>query len=178
MLTVISSCTKENKDSLVSNSINTALQKWNPDEGYPFVLPNDMQPYQYAVYQEDLDNLLYYTISILKEEKEGEKSGYFIFSSNNIADGLIYYGFIAESSHYYDPNIFVDNPDDPFINIDEDNEDNLCYGKIVTRNEKRFDRWLDRQMRKGNDIVIEYDKATGVWKGTSNKPDRWKDPFQ
>jgi hypothetical protein len=58
MLTVVSSCTKENKDSLVSNSINTAMQKWNLDEGYSFVLPNDMQPYQYAVHIDDMSYLL------------------------------------------------------------------------------------------------------------------------
>jgi hypothetical protein len=161
MLTVVSSCTKENKDSLVSNSINTAMQKWNLDEGYSFVLSNDMQPYQYAVHQEDLDNLLYYTISILKEEKEGENSGYFIFSSNNIADDLIYYGFIAESSHYYDPNIFVDNPDDPFINIDDidENKYEILYGckphkHIITRNENRAERWTARQVKNGYEVKV------------------------
>jgi hypothetical protein len=116
----------------------------------------------------------------IKEEK-----GYFTLHAN-VDKKLIYYGFITEKSSYYDPKIFIDNPDDPFINIDEkdegdedeDDEIIVCYAKISTSNENKFNRWLDRQMRKGCYVEIEYNKVTGIWKGDSRNPDNWKDPYQ
>jgi hypothetical protein len=91
----------------------------------------------------------------IKEEK-----GYFTLHAN-VDKKLIYYGFITEKSSYYDPEIFIDNPDDPFINIDDIDEEEyeIMYActphkRIITKNEHRAERWAERQIKKGYDVKV------------------------
>lgn len=145
MLIVVNSCTKD--DLIVFNDDGT---EWNTGTDYPYILPNAMNPYQYAVYQEDIGILFDYMHTVFNGYKEGDERGYFILFSND-ANHLIYCGYVSESSDYFDPDIFIDNPDDPFIVIDDNDDDEVVYGcnKISTKNENRFDRWVERKVEKG-----------------------------
>jgi hypothetical protein len=181
---VFYACQKEDKYLLHNSESNYSSmqkqQKWNVGEESSLSEGDVPPPFQYAFSKEKLEDLLIYTRTFLKNYDQGQMPGYCVFSSDN---ELIYYGFVTETSPYYDAEMFRDDPNDPFVNIDEidpdgEDEDYQCYGKISTSNENRFDRWLNRQLRRGRDITIEYDG--GVWKGTSKKNviDDWKDPFQ
>ena len=117
ILIATSSCTKDNDDNIV----------WNPDGGYPYVLPESMQPYQYAVYQEDGHLLFGYIQLIFESMEASEEKGYFILSSN-AAEALLYCGFISETSSYYDPTIEI-YPDSP--TIDPDDDGGLCFEYII-----------------------------------------------
>ncbi len=155
ILAAVNSCTK---DELISNDNNTAIkkQKWNPGGNASFILPDNMLPFQYAVYKDDMDNLLEYTRTVLKNRQggNGEEKGYFILS---LSPDVIfaYYGFITETSRYYDPNIFINNPGDPFIVINNDTDDNMMYGcsKIKTENKEKFDKWVKRKINNGYQVV-------------------------
>ena len=178
------SCTK---DSSVSNNTATSIHKFNiddlvPNEVYPFVLPADMQPFQYAVYQGETDNLLAYIQSVFEKHQEGDEVGYFIIS-RNVDTTLINYGFITSTSIYYQPNNFVypDNYVDPFVYPadDDDGGGHACYATLKTKNANRVARWIDRQLAMGRNITnLEYDPATGEWTVTSSENDNWKDPNQ
>ena len=150
----INSCTK---DDLSSNDNNFSIrkqQKFNPDDGYPFVLTEAEAPFQFAVYQEDLNDLLVYMGTTLEEL--GENSGYFILSLS--ADtAFVYYGFITETSSYYNPEIFIDDPEDPFIVIDDNIDDDMMYCclKIATTDKERFDRWVERKVRQGREVTMK-----------------------
>jgi hypothetical protein len=109
--------------------------------GYPFVLPETMRPYQYAVYVDDILRAFNYMQTVFDNYVEGEEWGYFMLSySFNTAGSRIHYGFITESSIYYNldidaPFVFIGDTDNPFIIIDDDgddnnddNDNNLMYG--------------------------------------------------
>jgi hypothetical protein len=137
---------------------------------YSFILPEDMRPYQYAIYEDDLPRLFDYMKSVFDSSVEGEEKGYFTLSFS-VANSLHYYGFVTEMSNYYDPNIFVDDPDDPFIDIDDFDEDDepmyTAQKKIITKNENRFDRWYDRQVEKGYDVKVRI--VNGYWYAVAEK---------
>jgi hypothetical protein len=112
ILITINACTKENKDSLVSNDNISSIHelKWNPDEGYPFIV-KDNPPFEYAVYQKDEKMLSEYIKSVLEEQEKilEEEQGYFILS---FKEQFINYGFLTKINpyyHQYNPDI----PDDP-----------------------------------------------------------------
>jgi hypothetical protein len=172
ILIIMNSCIKENlvsKDSKPSIDNNYSIQKWNPDEGYPFVLINNL-PFEYAVYQKDKEELFVYIKFILKEQEviPAEKSGYFILS---FEDAFINYGFLTEATscyyHLYNPN----DPDIPFIDDDPENDGNgdMCFARIRTKDEDRFSRWVERQTERGKRISISYND--GVWSGKTVKRD-------
>jgi hypothetical protein len=90
-------------------------------DNYPFILPEDMQPYQYAIYEDDLPRLFDYMKSVFDSSLEGDGKGYFTLSFS-VANSLYYYGFITETSSHYNP-IWIDpNPDDG---------DDMCFTLIV-----------------------------------------------
>ena len=70
---------------------------------YPFVLPADMAPYQYAIYLEDVEYLFDYIDAVFENIEDGEESGCFIFSYKT-ANALIQYGYITPENPYYKPN--------------------------------------------------------------------------
>jgi len=168
-----------NKD----NELNTTRGKFNANvtTNYPFVLPEAMQPYQYAVYTDDILMAFDYIQTVFDNYQEGDETGYFTFSSNT-ANTLLCYGFITVTSSHYDPNAFIDDPDNPFINIDDmDDDEPIMYAtkKIVTTNEKKAAKWARKQLAKGNNLeVVDYNKTTKEWTIIAKKPDNWIDPFQ
>jgi hypothetical protein len=159
---MFNACQKK-EENLVYRENNLYMQKqqkWDPDKDSYFILKEDDAPFQYAVHEEDLNNLLDYAMLVLKEQKVDEKPGYFILSSNT-TKGLIYYGFLTEKSPYYNPDIFIDNPDVTFINLDDINEEDyeMMYGcnpnkGITTRNENRARRWAERQLKNGYEVKV------------------------
>jgi len=151
----INSCTKDELSSKDNNFSIQKQQKFNPDEGYPFVLTEADAPFQFAVYQQDEDILFSYIESILEEQDGMENPGYFILSLNS-EGSLIYYGFITETSSYYDPDIFIDNPDDPFIVINDDTDDDImyCCNKIKTKSKEKFDKWVERKINQGREVTM------------------------
>lgn len=155
MLIGVNSCTK---DSVVSNDSKTTIHKFNPDETYPFVLPATMQPFQYAVYEDDEDMLFEY----IQSKLESEENGYFILSYSFNTDGsLINYGFITETSSYYDPNIWI-IPSDT-INSD-DNGGGMCFdsGKKEFK-EKKAAREFAMGKAKTNHAITIYGNRRGGW---------------
>jgi hypothetical protein len=145
------------KDSLVPNESHTAIkkQKWNPDKGYPFVLPEADMPYQYAIYEDDFSKLQAYIRSVFDSHKDGEKAEYFILSLS--ADKtFINYGFVYGTLDYnLDDFIDFSDPDiDPDPDPDEGDEDGgtVCFAKVRDRcftDKEKFDRWVERKVNKG-----------------------------
>lgn len=146
------------KDSVVSNDNNFVTHASNED--YPFVLPEAMAPYQYAVYPDDA-NLLWEHIQARLEYPEGNQEGYFTFSCNT-NNTLICYGFISTTSIYYDSTVFVEDPDNSFVNIDNiDNEDDYaCYAIIITKKYNKLEKWGAKQIAKGKYFDIQ---VKGEW---------------
>lgn len=176
ILFAVNSCTK---DSVEPNDNNTAIHKSDPEQ-YPFVLSEDMQPYQYAVYEDDFSVLFDYMQSVFDAYQDGDERGYFTLSYNAIG-GLIHYGFISETSIYYQPDNFIYpiDPIDPFVYPEEDDDNgNMCYGRIRTKNEDRLDRWAARQVAHGRTDIDIWEDDNGVWHGRSKKPKDWNDPWQ
>jgi hypothetical protein len=160
MLIALNACTKEN---LVPNDTNNiAIQKWNPDEDCLFVLPEAMQPYQYAIHQYD-ENHLFEHIRLKLEsiEDAGKEKGYFILSYNVAADNnLIYLGFITELSSYYNPNIWI-FPDDSTDNGDDGS--NMCFGWVIvdaleSDNFGEAQAWAHGKMKAGYTVCINKQK--------------------
>lgn len=167
---IFNACSKE--ENSLSNDNNSSIQKqqkWNSIKNASVILPDYMQPFQYAVHQDHYSELLDYTQIVLKNYKQEGEKGYCILSShNNTADNLIYYGFITETSSYYDPKIFIDNPDNPFIDIDSGDDGMPMYAnKITTKNKNRFDRWVKRKVERG--YTVSYWYEDGYWNGEAKK---------
>jgi hypothetical protein len=146
-------CQKE--ESLVYKDNHSSLQKkqkWNLDEDSFLALGEANAPFQYAVYQEDEDNLSQYMQLILDSEEKG-----YIILSTNIADKLIYYGFITESSSYYNLNIFIDNPDDAGAD--------RCFTIIRNGFDTFKEGWgyLMEKVKAGYQVSIAIDKKTGKY---------------
>ena len=166
MLITVISCKKED---VISNGggLVQKQQKWNIDEGYPFILPESMQPYQYAVYQEDEDMLFDYIQSTL-ENTDGE-DGYFTISFN--ADAFIYYSFITKTSRYYNPNIviFPDELTDPDDDGDGDDDNGYVCMKWVIKESKTFDDkekalyWAKKKETDDNLVSLSYNKKKGTY---------------
>jgi hypothetical protein len=175
MLIGVNSCTK---DSLVSNDNQTAIHKWNPtivspDEVYPFVLPEDMQPYQYAIYVDDLLVAFEHMQTVLDVAYQAGEWGYFMLSYN-VADALVYYGFITSSSSYYNPDIlnsnsnapfvFIGDPNYPYIVVDNDGDDDddndddgMCYLNVRTFSDKnKAVAWKDKKIPKGKEEELGF----------------------
>ena len=157
MLFAINSCTK---DGLISNEDNMAIQKANLVD-YPFVLPEVMQPFQYSVYEDDEDMLFEYIQLTL----DSEEKGYFIFSLNTDST-LIHYGFISETSSYYDPNIRVYTDS---IASDTNNGGGMCFAWEPVKdktfaNLKDAQSWAHENGRAdGYCYSISYDKYTKTY---------------
>ena len=163
MFIAVNSCTK---DSSVSNNTATSIHKFNiddlcPDGVYPFVLPDDMQPYQYAVYASDEDMLFEYIQSKLDNAENGDEKGYCILSFDSV-NALFYYGFITETSIYYDPTIWI-------IPCDTINVDNGGGNVCTDTGYKHFDdrkaaRAFAMEKAKDNHYVsISKDTEKGGW---------------
>jgi hypothetical protein len=143
-------CQKE--ESLADKDNNSSMQKkqkWNPDEDFFLVLGEDKAPFQYAVFQENENNLSEYIQLIL----DSGRKGYFILSSN-IVDKLIYYGFITVSNRYYNP-ILIDNP----AAGDE------CFAIIRKEFDTFKEGWayLMEKVEKDGQASIVRDKTTGKY---------------
>ena len=118
MLFAVNFCTK---DITVSNDNNTAIQKVNP-----FVSPEAMLPFQYVIYENDKDMLFEYIQLKLDSMVDEGEEGYFILSYS--ADNThISYGFITETSSYYDPNIWI-YPDT--IAPNSNNGGGMCFAWV------------------------------------------------
>ena len=165
----INSCTKDELSSKDNNFSIQKQQKFNPDEGYPFVLTEADAPFQFAVYQQDEDILFSYIESILEEQDGMENPGYFILSLNS-EDAHFYYGFITETSSYYDPTWI--NPDVP-IDTNEGGG-GMCFGWIIVGSHYSQDfnetqAWAHEQMDKGYTVSINYHKETNEYVAIAKK---------
>ena len=166
-----SACEKE--DNFLSNDSNSSVlkqQKWNPDDTYPFILPESMQPYQYAVYVDDILLIFDHMQTVFDTYQEGEERGYFMLSySFDTAGSRINYGFIKESSSYFNSDVFVNNPNYPFVFIadpndslivivDDDDDDDgeeeegmVCLASIHVKGFKsapKMQAWIDKKNAK------------------------------
>ena len=168
----INSCTK---DDLSSNDNNFSIQKqqkFNPDDGYPFILTEVEAPFQFAVYQEDEEILFAYIESVLEEQDDTENPGYFILSLNS-EESLFYYGFITETNSYYDPTWI--NPDVP---VDTNQgSGGMCFGWIVvdshhSPNFNETQAWAHEKMAEGYVVSINYNKKTKEYLAIAK---RWED---
>ncbi len=173
ILIAANSCTK---DELISNDNNTAIkrQKWNPGENASFILPDNMLPFQYAVYRNN-ENILFQHIQLRLDAIEnignGEGKGYFILSLSPDA-AFVYYGFISETSRYYNPTIWI-FPDDP-IDPDNGGDGNMCFGwvsvgKHLSDNFEDTQAWAHEQMEKGYTVTINKNKKTGKYLAIAQK---------
>lgn len=159
MVCVVSSCKKEDVETKESNS--SIQHKWNPNENssyydkenYPFVLPVDMRPFEYAVYNTDAEYRLLTAFIWFNLKSQDKEKGYFILSLSTNAT-LVNYGFITKTSSYYDPAIF----DFPFIDINYiDIDKNEGDAKIMgcktrdkeSKDKEKFDKWVERKVRNG-----------------------------
>ena len=142
ILIAVSSCTK---DAFDDNSV------WDSGENYPFVLPEAMRPYQYAIYEDDMDLLFGYIQLRFEEMENYEEDGYFILSSN-VPGNLIYFGFITETSSYYNPNIWI-VPDEP---TDPDDGGGMCFDRkeFQSTNFKEAQAWAKERMSEGYEVSI------------------------
>lgn len=163
ILIVVSSCTKDN---VVSNDNNLVTCAFNPTEDYPFVLPEAMQPYQFAIYEDDLSGLFDYMQTVFENYSDGEE-GYFSLSLN-ATGGLIYYGFITGTSIYYDPSIWI-VPDSLF-----DPNDNGGYEYSETRYKtddyKDAMAWAKKEVDAGYKVRVAYNKDVKTYIVTSSRP--------
>ena len=159
MLFAVNSCTK---DSVMSNENNTVMHKSDPEQ-YPFVLPEAMQPFQYAIYEDDEYLLFGYIQFRLENIEEGDEdeSGYFILSLNADAS-LMYYGFITETSIYYNPNIWV-YPDDPSIDPDSNDGGGMCFSHKRFNNFDSAWAYAKEQAKEGYEVSLRYYKKKGFW---------------
>ena len=149
ILIATNSCIKEDESTV-----------WNPDGGYPFVLPDSMQPYQYAIYEKDMDFLFGYIELKFEEIENGEEKGYFILSFNTTND-IVHFGFITETSSYYSQDIRI-SPYNP-INFDD-----MCFGLVLVE-EEEFDKkkdaqkWAMEKKEEGCVVTISYCKLHKKW---------------
>jgi hypothetical protein len=149
------------KDTAVQNgnSINEKEMMSTGDD-YPFVLPAAMAPYQYAVYEDDINVAFDYMQIVFDAYVEGDEIGYFTFSYNT-DNTLIHYGFITPTSSYYDPNIWIE-PDYP---TDPDDDGGMCFVVIITTFDNSKDAWafLMEMCKKGYEVSIKQDPKTKKW---------------
>ncbi len=126
---------------------------------YPFVLHESMLPYQYAVYEHDFPMAFVYIWTTLDSYAGGER-GYFMLSFDD-ANAFLHYGFVTESTIHFDPSVFVDDPNNPPVNIDNIDDDDYdtmygckLYKVIITKSENRAERWCERQIKNGYEIIV------------------------
>jgi len=133
----------------------------NMETNYPFILPENMQPYQYAVYKNDFSIAFNYMQTVFDNYQEWEEWGYFMLSLS-ANDSFIYYGFITESSSYYDqdiinnqdyPFVIIVDPNDPYIVIDDDGyddgDDPMVYGIRKFSSVEKAEAWVLKKREKG-----------------------------
>jgi hypothetical protein len=163
------SCQKDSLNSTKQEQAEKSIkkqQKWNPNDD-AFVLPEAMQPYQYAVSLDNLTSLLNHMQSIFDSYKDGEERGYFILSLNANA-ALVNYGFITKVSSYYNPDIFKF----PFIDINDiddggdDSGEMMVYGCKTkdkeSANKVKFDKWVAQKIHNGWQ-VCQGENADGTY---------------
>ena len=165
MLIAVNSCAKD--DIIVSNDDGT---EWNTGTEYPYVLPETMQPYQYAVYQDDIGKLFDYMQLVFDSYKEGDERGYFILSPND-ANALIYCGYVTESSSHFNPAIFIEDPDNPFIIIDDYDDDEMMYGckNIESTNKDKVVKWATKKLESGKYKEVAIWQEGNLWKAEACK---------
>ena len=128
---------------------------------YPFVLDINMEPYQYAVSKADFSLAFEHMQTIFDSYQEWMEWGYFMLSLSD-DHTLIYYGFISESSSYYDPTIldnnsdypfiFISDPNNPSIVVDNDDDDDESMTMCALRKFKTVSMakdWVYKQREKG-----------------------------
>jgi hypothetical protein len=156
---IFSSCNKDESVMVLENQMSSAKacknSFFNPIPEY-FVLPDDMLPYQYAIYEDDLPMLSEYMQSVFNNYEEGIEKEHFILSLDALK-ALYYYGYIVESNSYYDPNIVI-YPDD-------NNGGGMCFTIIS----KTFDdfksgwAYLMGQVKEGYQVLMTKDRKTGEY---------------
>ena len=126
----------------------------------------EMYPFRYAIYEEHLPDLLENIRLSLEIHPEWEEKGYYTMKLDNDISQICY-GFVAKSSSYFDPSIFdysleeIENGDemnDEEIYADDEIEDDMCFGvKIITKNEEKFDKWVEKKIKKGYIVHMWYE---------------------
>jgi len=152
---------------VISNPISTI--------DYPFVLPEIMAPYEYAVYEEDFDFLSEYILL------SGEN---FIFSNNE--NGLIEYGFPSETkmselfgtnfpfnifySIGFDINTYAgdDVYKEDIVVIDDEGGNVECCRLIITKNTAKLWVWANHEYAAKQIVGIK--KVGNIYIGISKKP--------
>lgn len=152
ILIIVNSCTKEELSTNENTSFMQKQQKWNPIENDSFILPDYMQPFQYAVCENDLDNLFVYMNRTLEKQEDIKYPGFFILS-RSIDNTLFYWGFLTKTNpqyHLYKLKI----PDD-----------DMCFTTVSKRfdNFKDAHEWGKAMAKEGCEVHLNYNKATGEY---------------
>ena len=154
---ILIGCTKENELTI------------SPTKAF---LPNTMVVTTYAIADTDM---LSYDINYKFENLQpGEQGGYFLLWMSSDSTSILTTFVLTSDSiyeHYSPYDVQYHNqilPYDPLI-IEEDPV--LCVNpSIHTSNKNKFDKWLNKQIKKGNK-VSSYKDDNGVWHGTVVKED-------
>ena len=138
---------------------------------YPFVLPADMAPYQYAIYEDGLSGLFDYMQTIFESYPVGAERGYFVISLN-ATNTFINYGFITSTSPYYDSEIFIEDPNEPFINIDtiDIDDEMIMMGckKIENEDKNKVVQWAAKKLATNKYTVAVWQEGK-LWKAEACK---------
>jgi len=119
-----------------------------------------MQPYQYAIYEDDLPDIFDYMESVFDGYVEGDEKGYFTLSFN-ATNALYYYGFVTESSIYYEPIWIV--PDYP-TNPDDDGG-GVCFdsGQANFKKKKEAVKFAMEKAKDNHYVRVDKDSERGGW---------------
>lgn len=148
-------CEKENA---VKTNDTCTLSDWynvqtNDSTNYPFQLSFSDDPFQYAVYQSDMQEIFDNVENYF--QTNNPQNEYFIFSLNE-ENGFFYYGLVFGMVSYGGYMIDTTGVVEPVDNVDEENDLYLFVPKrkISTTNEQKFFRWVDRRLQQGYTVTV------------------------
>ena len=153
-------CQKE-ADNKISSDDNSLIQKhaggYYTEDGsyindsYPFVLPEHMFPFKYAMYMDDSQTCL----NVLSNTLMSTDDLNFVMRMN---DGLINYGWLYEDDIEYWRYKF--DPKNP-------NDEPLCNAVLITKDLMDLYYWALAEQKKGLCVSLTYDKEMKAYVGIS-----------
>ncbi len=145
------------KDALIENKTNgiCTLSDWyhvptDDSTTYPFVLSLNNDPFQYAVYQNDMQNV-FDNVETLYLTNNGQNI-YFVFSLNE-NENLLYYGMVSglvsNGGFQIDTSGYFQSID----NMDEESYLHIPTKKITTTDKVKFDKWVAKKLQRGYTVT-------------------------
>lgn len=171
---ILVGCEKEYAVKQKTND-NCTLSDWyhvqtNDSTVYPFQLSLSDDPFQYAVYQSNMQDI-FDNVEIYFQTHNPQNE-YFIFSINE-DNGLFYYGLVSGMYSYGGFAIDTTGTLEQIDDFEEDGIDDYLHiptRKISTTNKVKFDRWVERRLNQGYQVTVwkEGDKYKAVAKKFPN----------